>query len=120
MGSLQGFQVLRKIRVEYRMFVETGSKESTSSLRTRRMRDVLPVSAESVKLTGPMLGYKNMAELVEGLGEHKGMGDIMLKPIPRLETVFYESCKPLTKPERIRKLFTKVRGIVFNLKQVTI
>ena len=119
MGSLQGFQVLTRIRVEYSMFVENGPKDSAQGLRTHQMRDVLPASVKSVTLTGPMLDYENMATLVEGLGEQKDMRNVKVKKPPRLEKVFYESCKSSVKLWRVRRLFSKARGIDFILKQVT-
>ena len=87
MGSLQGFQVLKKIRVEYRTFVEDGPRYLASGIRTHQIIYVLPASVESVTLTGPMLSYMNMAKTVKGLANHKA------KTVPKLEEVFYESCK---------------------------
>lgn len=54
MGSLQWFQVLKKIRVDYRMF-GYGPRNSEA----HRMISVLPVSVESVTLTGLVLSKKN-------------------------------------------------------------
>ena len=99
MGSIHDFQVLNELRVEYRVFVDDDGcmDPSKASAKTHRMIDSIPVSLESVTLTGPMLDRKSMAKLVEGLGEYKGWFPLMRPPkaerISRLEKVFYESCK---------------------------
>ena len=58
-----------------------------------------------------MLAEKDMASLGEGLAEHKA------QMVPRLEKVFYERSKSLTKLGANIKLFSNVRGIDFILKQ---
>ena len=64
MGSLRGFQVLKRIRVEYRMFVESGPKSSAFSARTRRMVDVIPVSLESMTLIRTILDTESIAKFL--------------------------------------------------------
>lgn len=54
MGLLQWFQVLKKIRLDCRMF-GYGPRNSEA----HRMINVLPVSVESVTLTGIVLSKKN-------------------------------------------------------------
>ena len=67
MGSLQGFQVLERIRVEYIMFVE---HVPTLSPQVYRIADVIPASLEFSTLVGPKLSIDDMAKLVDGLEEH--------------------------------------------------
>ena len=76
------------------------------------MIDVMPVSVELVKLAGPMLGEKDMATMVDGLGKQKAT------KVPKLEKVFYESCKSLTELGPIAGLFADVGGIDFVVVKV--
>lgn len=66
------------------MFVEKGASYSARDKRMHRMIEMLPVSKETVTLTGPMLNKNDMAELVEGLGKDRA------RKVPKLEKVFYE------------------------------
>lgn len=122
-GSFQGFRVLKRLRVEHRMFAEYDSWLSVRCLRVHRMIDVIPVSVESVTLTGPMMGEKGMAKLVDGLGEKKGICSLMRIPNPKkasqLKEVFYESSKSSAELGPLLGIFSKIRGIEFNLTQVT-
>ena len=113
MGSLQDFQALKNLRVEYRMFVEGIGH----TVKTHRMIDLIPVSLESVTLTGPMLDRKSMAKLIEGLGEYRGWFSLVrpakAEKIFRLEKVFYESCKSAIELWPFRWLFSYVGGVDF-------
>lgn len=71
------------------------------------MIDVLPASVESVTLTEPMLRYIDVAKMVKGLAKHEAKKD------PKLDMVFYESCKSFLKLVPILWLFSKVGGIDF-------
>ena len=74
------------------------------------MVDVMPVSIESVTFAGPMLGEKDMAILVENSAEHKA------EVVPRLEKVFYERSKSLTKAGREYQAILKCERHRFHLE----
>ena len=121
MGSLHGFQVLKRLRVDYRMFVDRDDGRSTLTSRTHRMIDILPVSVEAVTLTGPMMDRKCMIKLLHGLGKRKEVlsskPSVEAKETSRLGQIFYESCRTKHQLRPIRALFSKVKGIKFIQQQ---
>lgn len=93
-GSLQGFQVLKTLRVEYGMF-------SGGQGRAHRIVDVMSASVESSTLAGPIWSCNRMANVLEGLAEHKA------KKASKLEKVVYEGYEPLSSLGTVPKLFSK-------------
>ena len=117
MGSLQGFQVLKRIRVEYILFVEHVPTRSAQVIQIHRIADVIPASLESVTLVGPELSMDDMAKLVDGLGEHTRTSSqehaIEAKTKSNLEKVVYEHYGSSAELEMLAQLFSKVQGIEF-------
>ena len=137
MGSLQGFQVLKRIRVSHIMFVEHVPPWSAHVIRTRSIADVIPASLESVTLVGPELSMEHMANLVipaslesvvgpklnmddmakllDGLGEHTKTSSqehaIEVKTKLKLEKVIYEHYGSSAELEMLAQLSSKMQGI---------
>ena len=85
MGSLQGFQVLKYIRVQNEAFVEEDSVDAASGRKVHRLVDLLPASVEMVVLARPRSSWNDSIQLLEGLPELKA------ERVPKLEMVDFES-----------------------------
>ncbi len=54
-GSLKGFEILQRLRINYRKFVENRRIHWVQDFRTHRMVDMIPTSVVTVTLAGPIL-----------------------------------------------------------------
>ncbi|CAF9943785.1 MAG: hypothetical protein ALECFALPRED_001284 [Alectoria fallacina] len=84
MGSLRGFEVLEKIRVQNEMLVEEAPDDKIGQRVVHRLVDLLPVSISEVSLAKPLLDKEDWYRLMEGLQE------LRVERVPRLERVICE------------------------------
>ena len=103
MGSLQGFQVLKYIRIQHEAMVEEDAGGSSGSRKVHRLVDVLPASAVRVSLALPRLCPSESRMLREGLTELKA------ERVPNLEKLIIETSRGYKK----MKIVYEVGGIRF-------
>ena len=84
MGSLRGFEVLEKIRVQNEMFVEEAPDDKIGQRVVHRLVDLLPASILEVSLAKPLLNKEDWYRLMDGLQE------LRVERVLRLERVICE------------------------------
>lgn len=97
MGSLQGFRVLKYIRVQNEAFVEEDPENAARGRQVHRLVDLLPASVVRIALATPRLCNKESLRLIEGLPELKA------ERVPKLEKVIAESGKDCKKMKTVHK-----------------